>query len=401
MGPHILLTMGCLIEPNTLGYKPLHYKTTSPYSPSSYTLLQKALPFATAMAFSENQDWLSVLRYTTLLSFPVALHAAVKLNVFEILSKHGGPDSKLSAHEIAHFIPSVTNPRAPDLLDRVLHLLSSQTPFPHPLLSSSITIDPSTTKQIRHYALLPPSKYFLRDENGVSLGEWRAKQVMDRLDCFKYLDAVIVGGGNGFDRAYGHKISHHVAEHAGELAAVMSSFTALFMEQFLEVYDGFQGMESLVDVGGSTGSTLKHILDKYPHLMGINFDQPHIVSAAPAHPRLRHVGGNMLESIPSADAALLKLVLHDWEDDECVKILQNCKQAVTPEHGKVIVAELHVGDTAGDPIIGHQLDILMMSSHGSKTRTVEDYTKLGIAAGFTNVKVACLVNDYIVLEFLK
>lgn len=179
----------------------------------------------------------------------------------------------------------------------------------------------------------------------------------------------------------------------------MSSMTKMFMTQFLEVYDGFKDVGSVVDVGGSSGTALKLILDKHPHLMGINLDQPHIVAAGVAHPRLKHVGGNMLENIPSADAVFIKYILHDWEDDECLKILTNCQKAFTSKHGKVIVADIYVTSSLDGVLPAHQLDVLTLASHGGKMRTIAEYKKLGKVAGF-DVKIACIVNEVVILEYL-
>ncbi|KAI5068057.1 hypothetical protein GOP47_0016402, partial [Adiantum capillus-veneris] len=168
----------------------------------------------------------------------------------------------------------------------------------------------------------------------------------------------------------------------------------------LAVYDGFKDVGTLVDVGGSTGYTLIHILDKYPHLQGINLDQPHIAAMGLPHPRLKHVGGNMLESIPAGDGVLLKCVLHDWEDDECVTLLQTCKKALTSGCRKVVVVDFYAPDLVDGAVPKHHFAIVMMGTHGGKLRTVEEYMSLGQAAGFTEVKWVCVVNEYAVLEFL-
>lgn len=343
----------------------------------------------------DDSEWLSVLRYSTLVSIPVALEAASKLKVFDILAKH----SKLSAHEIIELIPAASNPEAAALLDRVLCLLSSEALPSHAFLSSSWEADTTTNKKVRRYALLPDSKYFLTNEAGFSEGQWYLRAVAGRFDILKLLDKVILEGGSGSERVFGHTISEHVAHHSAELSDAMTSLTAIFMNGFLQAYDGFSNIDSLVDIGGSTGTSLKHILEKYPHLQGINFDQAHIVASAPVYPRLKHVGGNMLESVPAGDAIFMKLILHDWEDDECIKILSNCKQAITGEHGKVVVADFVKGSIS-DSAIAHQMDVLMISSHGNKARGLEDYRQLGLAAGFSEVKVACIINELTVLEYL-
>ena len=69
----------------------------------------------------------------------------------------------------------------------------------------------------------------------------------------------------------------------------------------------FDGLSSLVDVGGGNGTTLKVLIKAFPWLQGINFDQPHVVSVATVINGVENVGGDMFESVPKADAALLKV----------------------------------------------------------------------------------------------
>ncbi|RZC48176.1 hypothetical protein C5167_041126 [Papaver somniferum] len=70
--------------------------------------------------------------------------------------------------------------------------------------------------------------------------------------------------------------------------------------------DGFNGIESLVDVGGGTGTMITEIVKPNPHIKGINFDLPHVVSTAPEQQGVEHVGGDMFVHISEADAVVMK-----------------------------------------------------------------------------------------------
>ena len=65
----------------------------------------------------------------------------------------------------------------------------------------------------------------------------------------------------------------------------------------------FDGLSSLVDVGGGTGTTIKLLIKACPWLQRINFDLPHVVSVAAEITGVEHAGGDMFESVPKADAA--------------------------------------------------------------------------------------------------
>lgn len=64
----------------------------------------------------------------------------------------------------------------------------------------------------------------------------------------------------------------------------MSQQSTLLMTRILETYKGFEGIETLVDVGGGIGASLKMIVSKYPSIKGINFDLRHVIQHAPSHP---------------------------------------------------------------------------------------------------------------------
>ena len=64
----------------------------------------------------------------------------------------------------------------------------------------------------------------------------------------------------------------------------MTGISAIVMRKYLEVYDGFEGVSTLVDVGGGTGHCLKMIISKHPNIKGINFDLPQVIQHAPPYP---------------------------------------------------------------------------------------------------------------------
>ncbi|KAK9019567.1 hypothetical protein V6N11_054085 [Hibiscus sabdariffa] len=158
----------------------------------------------------------------------------------------------------------------------------------------------------------------------------------------------------------------------------------------------FEGLNSLVDVGGSTGTVGKAIANAFPHLECTVFDLPQTVAGLQDTGNLKYVGGNMFEQVPPADAVLLKWVLCDWIDDECLKILNQCRKAVSggKEGGKVIIIDLvltkneKVDDEASNSI-GTQLllDMATMSLVGGNQRQEEEWAKLFSASDFSDYKI--------------
>ena len=67
----------------------------------------------------------------------------------------------------------------------------------------------------------------------------------------------------------------------------------------------FDGVGCLVDVGGGNGTCLSILVKACPWIKGINFDLPHVVSVSKEYEGIQHVGGNMFDSVPKADAAFI------------------------------------------------------------------------------------------------
>ncbi|XP_054818494.1 isoflavone 7-O-methyltransferase-like [Prosopis cineraria] len=125
-----------------------------------------------------------------------------------------------------------------------------------------------------------------------------------------------------------------------EAMASDSRFMKLALTKNLESV--FDGLGSIVDVGGGDGTTAKTICEAFPKLKCIVLDLPEVVSNLSGTTNLSFVGGNMLNFIPHADAVLIKWVLLDWGDDDIIKILKNAKDAISSKgnEGKVIVIDM-------------------------------------------------------------
>ena len=95
--------------------------------------------------------------------------------------------------------------------------------------------------------------------------------------------------------------------------------------------------------------------------------------------RCRLVGGSFFESLPAgSDLYLLKFILHDWSDDECVRILRNCREALAPG-GRVLIVE-HLLSEASGPDFARFMDVNMMVFTSGQERTQGEFAALLDAA---------------------
>lgn len=85
-------------------------------------------------------------------------------------------------------------------------------------------------------------------------------------------------------------------------------------------------------------------------------------------------------------------ILHDWSDEECVKILKKCKEALPSNgKGKVIIIEIVLNDNKEDDndLADAKLyfDFLMMVLLTGRERSEKDWKNLFLNAGFSHYKI--------------
>ncbi|KAL6972173.1 Caffeic acid 3-O-methyltransferase 1 [Sarracenia purpurea var. burkii] len=184
----------------------------------------------------------------------------------------------------------------------------------------------------------------------------------------------------------------------------MSNLSTITEKKLIETYQGFEGLTTLVDVGGGIGATLNMIISKYPSIKGINFDLPHVIQNAPSYQGVEHVGGDMFVSVPKGDAIFMKRICHDWSDEDCLKLLKNCYDAL-PDTGKVVVVECILPVALETSLATKNAfcrDCMMLANHGSgKERTEKEFENLAMGAGFKEFRVMCCALSNYVMEFLK
>jgi hypothetical protein len=142
-----------------------------------------------------------------------------------------------------------------------------------------------------------------------------------------------------------------------------------------------------VDVGGATGSMIHALMQRNPALRGLVLDNPRnerdarrAIQEQGLEDRLSFLSGDFFKEVPAADLYLMKHILHDWPDNDCVAILRTCRRAANLG-AQLIVVET-VEDQPTPTPFGVSSDLLMLALAGGKERTLQDFKALLAATGF-------------------
>jgi len=145
------------------------------------------------------------------------------------------------------------------------------------------------------------------------------------------------------------------------------------------------------------------LLARNPKLRGLVFDLPIALPGARADAerlgltdRSSAVSGDFFESVPIADMYLLKYIMHDWDDDSCIRILRNIRKAM-PSSARVLIVELLVGEIA-EPGIGTLMDMNMLAMIPGKERDLEEFDTLLKAAELQRTALTHLQPPYCIIE---
>jgi hypothetical protein len=194
-------------------------------------------------------------------------------------------------------------------------------------------------------------------------------------------------GEQTLDQIYGMPVFEYFKKYPEEAQIFNEAMTGLSTIDSPAVADAynFDGIRSIVDVGGGHGPLLATIMKKNPHLRGTLYDMPHVVDLAtngPLHPMMDRCtieSGDMFSSVPTgADVYIMKHIIHDWPDDMCVKILKACRKSVNSD-GKLLVVD-NVIQPGNDFSPGKFLDLEMLIFPGGCERSEKQFRDLFAAA---------------------
>ncbi|XP_030460137.2 trans-resveratrol di-O-methyltransferase-like [Syzygium oleosum] len=366
-------------------WTPVHYRTMHhlSHSPEAKEMFQ-----AQSHLYNHTFNFISSM----------SLKCAVQLQIPDVIHDHERPMTLLELASALRIHPSKST-----CLYRLMRVLVHSGFFAETLVLKKGEEDEE--EEIKAY-VLTPSRLLLSDKVvGLSpfvvamldpalvtpwhfLGDWlQGNNDNDRRD--KLI--------NPFEAAHGVNLwdyGRKNPEFGNTFNRAMASDSQMMNLVIKDCKEIFEGLNSLVDVGGSTGIVARIISEACPGLKCTVLDLPHVVVGLPDSENVEFVGGDMFESIPSTDAVLLRWMLHAWSDENCVKVLRKCKEAIgdrNNEQAKVIIIDIVISETEDDAqeetATKLFFDVLMMTSVTGRERTEKEWEKLFLEAGFRQYKI--------------
>ncbi|HEY8533033.1 MAG TPA: methyltransferase [Micromonospora sp.] len=209
---------------------------------------------------------------------------------------------------------------------------------------------------------------------------------------FGHLLTTLRTGRTAFQEMTGTSFWAYLDAHPEEsrrFDAAMTVMSRRLGRMYLERFD-FGTFHRVADIGGGAGYFLAALLARYPQAYGVLFDRPAVVAGAEPVLRAHGVadrvslmaGDFFVGPLPGeCDLYLLKNVLHDWPDEDAVRILRQVRAAIGDRAARLLILEQVVEPgNQWDP--AKLLDIDMLVVFGGRERTVAEWRELLAAGGF-------------------
>ncbi|PHT53531.1 8-hydroxyquercetin 8-O-methyltransferase [Capsicum baccatum] len=325
----------------------------------------------------------------------MSLKCAIQLGIPDIIHSHG---HAMTLSDLVNALPiNNNNAKIQDCIYRLMRILIHAGFF---------------IQEEEGYLLTPTSRLLLKDEPNLSAIPFLLAMLDPIMtDPWHRLSQWFQNDGDDQPTPFTTTHAKPLYEYAGDDARfnclfneAMASDARIIISAINEHCKGvFEGLKSLVDVGGGSGTVAKAISNEFQELKCSVFDLPHVVEGLEGSNNLSYVGGDMFKSVPSADAILLKAILHNWSNEKCVKILKKCKEAIPSKEngGKVIIIDIVVDNQKGDDKSYETqlfMDMLMMVVASGKERSEQEWAKLFSDAGFSDYKIIPLLGLRSIIE---
>jgi hypothetical protein len=235
------------------------------------------------------------------------------------------------------------------------------------------------------FELTPAAECLKRDVTG-SLREFILLRGEEEFASWGELIHTLKTGESAFEKVYGSTRAEYLSEHpeaANRYKRAMAGISTGGNNEAIMNACDFSDIDVLVLVGGDQAMLFGAILTKYPNMRGILMEMGDggdaMLKKRGLDVRYTFAQGDCVESLPpSADAYIIGLI-HALSDDEAVRLLKNCYDAM-PENGCLFVVERVIAQKIPWRVLFADMNMLVMTGGGIRTK--EEFSYLFREAGF-------------------
>jgi hypothetical protein len=183
-------------------------------------------------------------------------------------------------------------------------------------------------------------------------------------------------------------------ERLEQFMDAMTGLSAANFTALAEKFD-FSRYQTLCDVGGATGQLSMIVARRHPHLRCLTTDMPVVtaiaerkIAAAGLTDRVSARSVDIFsEPIPCADVITMGMILHDWNLEKKMRLIQAAYDAL-PAGGAFVVIETLIDDTRRENVFGLMMSLNMLIEFGDAfDYTAADFSKWCRQVGFRETEV--------------
>ena len=229
-----------------------------------------------------------------------------------------------------------------------------------------------------------------RSDHPRSIRAWLRYIMLDSTqEAYAGLTDTVRTGVPSFQAVHGRSVWAHYADTPEEERLFAECMRRVTEFDLPSITGGYPWPEAgrVCDVAGGVGTMLAGILRARPKLEGVLVDARGVLAEADGYLRERGVRdrvelseGDMFEHVAArADVYTLKDVLHDWDDDRCLRVLRTVRAAM-PAGSRVVLVE-NLQERNVPDVVGSMVDVQMLTQcDGGRQRSVAELHALLRAA---------------------
>lgn len=222
----------------------------------------------------------------------------------------------------------------------------------------------------------------LRTDAAVSMRQWcRYFTLPSTVAAWQDLVGSVRTGRSAFPRVHGRSVWDYYGDHPDEgrtFAEAMRAMTSMDARAVAAAYP-WPESGTVCDVAGGTGTMLAAVLARRKGLRGVLVDVKDVLVEAGRFldgrgltERVELVECDIFTSVPvTADVYLLKNVLHDWDDEACLRILKTVRSAMPLGSRLIVVEQLQERNTPDDFASLIDLQMLTQCDDGRERSAAE------------------------------